>query len=150
PEELHDAQVDRRMEPQPALVGAERAVELHPEPAVDVHLAAVVLPRHPEDDLPFGFADPLQDLHLGVLRMPGQHRDDAVEHLPDCLMELEFTWVAPHHGLEDRLEHLPCRHRSSLQAASCRPWLRGVSAFCRDTWRATRDLTGPSLNGEAG
>src|SRR5690606_18937331 len=36
-EELHDAEVDGGAEAQAALEGPECAVELHPEPAVDVH-----------------------------------------------------------------------------------------------------------------
>ena len=43
-EELDDAQVHRGVEPQAALVGAERGVELHAEAAVDLHLAGVVRP----------------------------------------------------------------------------------------------------------
>src|SRR5690606_13536378 len=50
-EELDDAGIDRTMETQPALVGAERGVELHPVALVDPHLAFVVDPRDPEKDL---------------------------------------------------------------------------------------------------
>src|SRR5690606_34389597 len=58
-EELDDAQIDRRVEPQAALVGAERRVELDAEAAVDLDLPVIVHPRHPEDDLPLRLADPL-------------------------------------------------------------------------------------------
>src|SRR5690606_27799444 len=61
PEELHDAEVHRGVEAQAAVVVPERRVELDPDPAVDVDLALVVLPRHPEDDLALGFADALDD-----------------------------------------------------------------------------------------
>src|SRR5690606_29497964 len=87
PEELHDAQVDGRVEAQSSLVRAERAVELDPEAPVDVHLAAVVLPRHPEDDLTLGLADPLDDLRLRVLGMLAEDRADAFQDLPHRLME---------------------------------------------------------------
>ena len=71
-EELHDAEVDAGVEPQAALVGPERGVELDPEAAVDLHLAPVVDPRHPEDDLPLRLADPLDHPGVGVLRVPGR------------------------------------------------------------------------------
>ena len=51
-QELQHAEVDRRMEPQAALVGADGAVHLDAEAAVDLHLAAVVDPRHAEHDRP--------------------------------------------------------------------------------------------------
>src|SRR5690606_40290181 len=61
PEELHDAEVHRRVEAKAALEGTERGVELHPEAAVDPHDTVVVLPRHTEDHLAFGFDEALQD-----------------------------------------------------------------------------------------
>src|SRR5699024_6564424 len=61
-EELDHAQVDRRMKTQAALVRPERRVELDPETTVDLNLAAVVDPGHPEDDLAFGLADALEQL----------------------------------------------------------------------------------------
>src|SRR5690606_9178952 len=56
-EELDDAQIDRRVKAQSALVRTKRAVEPDPEPAVDLHYAVVILPWHTEDDLPLRFAD---------------------------------------------------------------------------------------------
>src|SRR5690606_19036534 len=50
-EELDHAQVDGRAETDAALVGAESGVELDAEGPVDLPLAVVVRPRHPEDDL---------------------------------------------------------------------------------------------------
>src|SRR5690606_33553591 len=50
-EELDDAEIHRRVEPQAALVRAERTRELDAHAPVDVHLTAVVLPRDTEDDL---------------------------------------------------------------------------------------------------
>src|SRR5690606_2874837 len=78
-EELHDAQVHRRVEPQAALVRAQGAVELDPEPAVDVHLAGVVGPRDAEDDLPLRLGDPLDQLGLDELRTLGQHRAERLQ-----------------------------------------------------------------------
>src|SRR5690606_22910935 len=67
PEELDRAERDRRVEPQPALVRAERAVVLDPVAAVDADPVLVVEPRHPEDDLAFGFDDPLDDAGIDIL-----------------------------------------------------------------------------------
>jgi hypothetical protein len=47
-EELQDALVDARVEAQAALVGADGAVELDAEAAVDLDLALIVHPRHAE------------------------------------------------------------------------------------------------------
>src|SRR5699024_1054495 len=95
-EELHGAQVHARVEPQPALERPQRAVELHAETAVDVHLALIVLPRNAEDDLPFRFAEPLDDLGLGVVRVLAQHHAHAFEDLAYGLVELDLTGVASH------------------------------------------------------
>src|SRR5574337_510710 len=93
-EELDDPQVHRRVEAQPALVGPERAVELDAEAAVDLHLAAVVLPGHAKDDLTLGLADAFDDLLLGVFGMLAQHRAEGVDHFLDRLVELGLPGVA--------------------------------------------------------
>jgi hypothetical protein len=76
-EELDDAQIDRGMKAQPALVGPERAVELDAEAAVDLDLAPVVLPGHAEDDLTLRLADALDDLLIRELGMLDQHRAEV-------------------------------------------------------------------------
>jgi hypothetical protein len=103
-EELHDAEVDRRVEPQPALVRAECAVELHAHAAVELDLAGVVLPRDAEDDLALRLAEPLQDLLLGVLGPPHQERVERLEHLEHGLVELGLARVAPHDVVVDRCQ----------------------------------------------
>jgi Activator of Hsp90 ATPase homolog 1-like protein len=100
-EELDHAQADRGVEPQPALVGPEGAGELDPEAPVDVDLAPLVLPRHLEDQLALGLAQPLEDLGLQVLRVGGDGRLDAVEDLADGLVELGLG------GWEDRRLGVP-------------------------------------------
>lgn len=118
-EELHDAEVDRGVEAEPALVRAERAVELDPEPAVDVDAPPVVLPRHPEDDLPLGLDQPLDQAGLGVLGPGRQHRGQALQHLPDGLVELRLGRIAAL-GLGEELGELVLGvvtgHRGSLLA----------------------------------
>ena len=61
-EELEDAEVDGRVEAQAALVGADGAVHLDAEAAVDLDLALVVDPGHAEHDHALGLDDALEDL----------------------------------------------------------------------------------------
>ena len=105
-EELDDAEVDRGMETKPALVRPERGVELDTEATVDVDLAAVVLPRHAEDDLALRLADALDDLVLGQLGMLGKDRPEGHEDIPDGLVELDFPGVAAKDIDEDALQLL--------------------------------------------
>ena len=103
-EELDHPEVDGRAEAQPTLVRPERAVELHPEPAVHLHLAGVVLPGHPEDDLAFGFADALDDLVLGEFGVAVDRRADRLEHLHGGLVELGLRRVLSHDLVVDGRE----------------------------------------------
>ena len=96
-EELDDAEVDAGVEPQAALVRTQRRVELDTEAAIHLHLAGVVDPRHPEDDLPLRLAQPLDDGRVDVVRMLGDDRAEALEHLVDCLVELTLARVAGKH-----------------------------------------------------
>src|SRR5690606_25447687 len=126
-EELHDAQVHRRVEPQAALVRAQGAVELDPEPAVDVHLAGVVGPRDAEDDLPLRLGDPLDQLGLDELRTLGQHRAERLQDLAHRLVELFLARVAPQDLLVEGLDLLiedwrhACLRISSLSGCGGRP-----------------------------
>ena len=61
-QELEDAEVHRGVEAQPALVGADGAVHLDPEAAVDLDLALVVHPGDAEHDHALGLDDALEDL----------------------------------------------------------------------------------------
>src|SRR5699024_7006286 len=108
-EELHDAEVHRGMEPQAALVRAERGVVLDADAAVDLHGALVIDPGDTEDDLPLRLAQPHQDAVVLVLGVPGLDDLERLEHLPDSLMELGFSGVAVENlvvgRLERRVEH---------------------------------------------
>ncbi|MBG9885038.1 hypothetical protein ABE10_00240, partial [Bacillus toyonensis] len=75
-EELDDRQVDRRMEAQPALVGAENRGELDPIAAVDLQTPGVVDPRHAEHDLSLRLDQALQHAVLPELRVLLEHRGD--------------------------------------------------------------------------
>ncbi len=88
-------QVHRRMKSQSALERAQRRIEFDSEAAVDLHGAGVVEPRHAEDDLPFGLAQPADDRGVDVVGMLLDYRAEAVEHLVHGLMELDLARVAP-------------------------------------------------------
>ena len=112
-EEFHDAEVHRGVEPQSALVGPQRRVELHAEAAVDLHPAVIVRPRDPEDDLPLGLAEPLQDGAFEELRVAVVDRAEAFENLGDGLVEFRFAGVSGQDCIPDSLQ--PSMHDDSLR-----------------------------------
>src|SRR5690606_12556825 len=96
-EELDDAEVHRGVEAQPALVGAERAVVLHAETAVDVNPALVVLPGHTENDLTFRLYQALHQLCGGQAGARRQSRPGGFEYLVHGLVELRLARITPQH-----------------------------------------------------
>lgn len=71
-QELENRQVDGRVQPQAALVGAQRRVELHTEAAVHLDIALVILPDDAKLDQPLGDGDDLEGgAVLGVLLEQG-------------------------------------------------------------------------------
>ena len=88
--ELDDGQVDRRVEAQTALVGADRGVELHTVAAVDLNLALVVNPGHAELDGALRLDDALQYTGLLVLRVLLDNRLQGLEDLANGLQELRL------------------------------------------------------------
>src|SRR5699024_6135647 len=108
-EELHDAEVHRGVEAQPALVGAEGGVVLDPETTVDLHGSLVIHPRDAEDDLALRLAEPHEDAVVLVLGMARLDDLQGLEHLPDSLVEHGLPGVAVEYlvigRLERRVEH---------------------------------------------
>jgi hypothetical protein len=100
-EEFDDAEIDRRVEADAALVGPERRVELHAEAAVDLHLAVVVDPRHAEDDLPLRLADALDERVFRIVRMFRHDPPETFQHLPHRLVEFRLSGIAAQHFVED-------------------------------------------------
>src|SRR5208283_5709211 len=89
-EELQDAEIDRGMETQAALVGADGAVHLNAEAAIDLDVALVVKPRHAEHKDALGFHNPLQDSGRDVFRMSLENEAQRVEHF---LYRLVKFWL---------------------------------------------------------
>ena len=76
------------MQAQTALVRADRAVELHAETTVDLHLALIVNPRHTEDDDALRFDEALEQGGFLILRVGLDHDAQRLKHLGDGLDEL--------------------------------------------------------------
>ena len=123
-QELDDPDIHGRMEPDAALVGTQRRVELHPEAAVDLHLARIVGPGDAEDDLALRLADALDDLVLGVLGILAEHGAQRLGDLGDSLVELGLASVAPQHLVENRYELFVDQRQNFL-----------ASQVGRATWR---------------
>ncbi len=101
-QELEDAEVDRGVEPQAALVGADGAVHLDAEATVDADVPRVVLPGDAEHEDPLGLDDPLEDLGVGVLGMPFEDESQRFGDLLDRLMELRLGRVLGLHLRQQR------------------------------------------------
>src|SRR5690625_7402698 len=69
------------MEPQPALVRAQRRVVLHAVTAIDADGAVIVDPGHPEDDLTLRLAQPHQDPGVVVLGMMSLDHFERLEEI---------------------------------------------------------------------
>ena len=92
-QELQDAEVDRRMEAQAALVGADGAVHLNAEAAIDLDIVMIVKPRHAEHDKALGFGDALKNFRGDVFRMSLQHRAQRLKYFLHRLMKFRLGGV---------------------------------------------------------
>jgi len=84
------------VEPQAALIGADGGVELHPEAAVDLHVAGVVHPGHPELNDALGLHDALKDARLLEVGAFLHHGLEGLQHLAHRLEELRLIGVLLH------------------------------------------------------
>ena len=117
-QELQDREVDRGVETDAALVGADGAVHLDAVAAVDLDFAFVVEPRHAEDDDALGLCDAFQHLHLLQDRAGDDVRCQRFGHLADGLVELRFTGIAgdePGHEIFDVLSGLLVHKRMDFE-----------------------------------
>jgi hypothetical protein len=123
-EELDDPEVDARVEAQTALVGPERRVELHPEAAVDLHLALVVCHGTRKMIWRSGSQMRLRDRPLRVLGAGADHGGQARHDLEDGLMELRLTGIA-------REDHLEVRLDPGVEFRGHGPTLANLDRWCR-------------------
>ena len=93
-EELDDGKVDRGMEAQAALIGADGRVELDAVAAVDLDLTGVVHPGHTEHDDALGLDKALDQAGLLVLGVGSHNGLQALEDLLNSLQKLLLLGVA--------------------------------------------------------
>ena len=97
------------MEAHPALVRADRVVELDPPGPIGPNLAAVVLPGDAEDDRTIGLGHPFEDLRVAVPAVVERERDERLGDLADRLVEFGFARVSPFEPVHEALDLLVCR-----------------------------------------
>ena len=107
-QKFDDAQVDRRVEPQPAFIGPDGAVELDPETTVHPDFSRIIHPRHPENDLPLRLDQPFNDSQFDILRMLFQHPHQRIEDFLDRLVEFRLVRVSLDNPLIQFLTVLLC------------------------------------------
>ena len=105
------------MEPESALVGADRVVELHPVGTVRADVVVVVEPADAEDDDAVRFGHPFQDRAGRILRMVIQEGDQRPDHFSYRLLKLALAGVPasqpPHKGVEIEIGHSCVSSRSA-------------------------------------
>ena len=113
-EELQDALIDRGMEAQAALVGADGAVELHTVAAVHLNLALIVNPGHTEGDDALRLDQTLNQSGLLVLRVLLHNGLDALQNLAHSLQELRLVGIALFQTFVNALQVFICQHSRIL------------------------------------
>ena len=93
-QEFENTEVDRGVKAQPPFVGADGAVHLDPETAVDMHLPLVILPGNTKQKNPLRFGNAFHDSRLAVLRAAVQDRLDRLNHLINRLVKLTLPRIA--------------------------------------------------------
>ena len=97
-QELDDTQVDGRMEPQTALIGADGAVKLNTVAIIYLDLALVVYPGNTEQDLPLGGGQPLQKgISTVSVFISFDNDPQGVQHFLHSLMELGLGRILGNH-----------------------------------------------------
>src|SRR5690606_33437821 len=103
-QELHDPDIDRRVEAQAALIRPQRRVELDAESAIDADHVLVVHPGYAKDDLALRLADALDQGIVRIFGMLGDYPAQALQHLLDRLQEFGFAGISPEHVIKDGLQ----------------------------------------------
>ena len=113
-QELQDALVDRGMEAQAALVGADGAVELDAVAAVDLNISVLIRPWHTEADDTFWLNDAGQDVFSDIFWMGFKDWLQGCEEFFNGLEEFCFMWVASFYCFKRSLDiGFCCCHKST-------------------------------------
>ena len=89
------------METQAAFIGADGAVHFDAEAAVDLNVALVIHPGHPEHDDPFRFYNSFHDLGLSVLGNAFENGFNGLRNLGYGLMKFGLIGVPGFYELND-------------------------------------------------
>src|SRR6267142_7108999 len=81
------------MEAQPSFVGADGAVHLDAESAIDLDLSEIIEPRNTEHDDALGLDDAFENAGFPIFRMPLEHQSQRVENLLDSLVEFRLGGI---------------------------------------------------------
>ena len=100
-QKLQDAEIDRRVEAQTALVWADRAVHLDPIAAVYLHRSFIIDPGDPEDDDPFRLHHAVEDLAVQILRVSVEQWPDRFDDFASRLVEFELGWCPTNQVLHE-------------------------------------------------
>jgi hypothetical protein len=111
-QELEDGQVDRRVEADAALVGADGRGVLDAVAAIDLHLAMVIDPRDAEHDDALRFDQAIEQAVFGIFRMLGDVRPQAFDDFGDGLQKLRLPRIAGGYLLNEFLKTLVTHHLS--------------------------------------
>ena len=135
-QEFQDGQVHRGVEAQAALVGADRQAVLDAVAAVDLDLAPVVGPAHPEYDGALGLHQPFQQALFSVARVLGNEGPQALHDLGHGLDVFGLARVAlgdmGHEGMAIGVLHevMSKRNEKGRHSRACAPPFR-ISALKR-------------------
>ena len=93
-EKLQDAEVDARVEPQPAFVRADRVVVLHTVATVDANVSIVILPAHAKNDDAIRFGNSPKYLHLVINFLVFNVIENIGRNLVHGLGKFSFVGIA--------------------------------------------------------
>ena len=94
------------MEPQAALIWADRTVELHAETPIHPGFARIILPGYAENDLTLRLDNPLEDSQFDVFRMFFQHTFQRIKHFLDRLVKLRLVRISIDYTFEKLVQKL--------------------------------------------
>jgi hypothetical protein len=110
-QELQHAEVDGVPEAEATLVGADRAVHLDPESAIDANDALIVHSGNPKDDHPLRLDHPIHDVCFPELWKSAENGPDGFRNLTHRLVELGLRGVLLDDSLHEFRYHKLKRER---------------------------------------
>jgi hypothetical protein len=114
------------MQPQSALIGADRTVELHAETAINLNTTLIIDPGYPEYDLPLRLDNPVENPCANPFGMLLRDWIQALKDFQDSLMKFLFVGIAFDHLMIGAIESIHCAASCSVIAKTIIP--KGFSA----------------------